>query len=167
MLIPPVRSTWAPRGKTPLLRHRYRQDRISAIMALAVSPKRRRIGLYLRLRRRNLTGHDVRLFLRHLLRHLRGLVVLLWDRGSIHTRRMVQAFVRSRPRLMAEHFPAYAPELNPAEHIWTNTDRSLANTDPWDLDELDGMLRCQVRRVRHSQRLLLSCIHASDLPWPR
>jgi hypothetical protein len=50
---------------------------------LAVSPKRRRLALELKFRTRNLTGLDVRAFLKGLLRHLKGPVVLLWDRGTI------------------------------------------------------------------------------------
>jgi putative transposase len=162
-----VVRTWSPRGCTPLFYHSYRQDRISAISGLAVSPRRRHLALYLRLRKRNLKGPDVLLFLIHLLKHLRGHVFLLWDRGSIHRYSKVKAFIRAHPRLHVEFFPAYAPELNPAEFVWNQADRALANTSAEDLDELDGMLRCSTRRIRHSQRLLRSCIHASELPWPR
>jgi putative transposase len=110
-----VARTWAPKGETPVVRYLYKQDRISAISALAVSPKRRRLALSLHLRTRNLTGLDVRAFLRHLLRHLRGPVVLLWDRGPIHRRREVTQWITAHPRLHVEELPAYAPELNPAE----------------------------------------------------
>jgi hypothetical protein len=41
LLIPNVRKTWAPRGETPLLWHRYRHDRISAISAVTVSAAER------------------------------------------------------------------------------------------------------------------------------
>ena len=159
--------TWAPKGRTPIVRDLYKQDRLSAISALAVSPKRRRVALYLRLRRRNLTGLDVRAFLRHLLRHLRGPVVLLWDRGTIHRRKAVKQWITAPPRLHVEEFPAYAPELNPAEYVWAQTDRALANRAPMDLRQLNGMLRSTVRRLRHSPRLLWSCIYASDLPCVR
>ena len=54
---------------------------------MAVSPWRRQVALYLYCRARNLTGLDIETFLRHLLRHLRGPVDLLWDRGPIHRRR--------------------------------------------------------------------------------
>jgi len=40
LLIPSVRKTWSPVGQPPLLRHRYRHDRISAISGIAVSRKR-------------------------------------------------------------------------------------------------------------------------------
>lgn len=159
--------TWAPKGSTPIVRYCYKHDRISAISALAVSPKRRRLALYLHLRTRNLTGLDVRAFLKHLLRHLRGPVVLLWDRGTIHRRSEVTQWIRRHPRLQVEPFPAYAPELNPAEYVWNQADRALANSAPTDLVQLNGMLRHSVRRIRGSQKLLWSCIYASDLPWTR
>jgi len=43
----------------------------------------------------NLTGLDIETFLRHLLRHLRGPVDLLWDRGPIHRRGNFQALPRA------------------------------------------------------------------------
>ncbi len=167
LLIPNVARTWAPKGCTPIVRYFYKQDRISAISALAMSPRRRRLALYLHLRTHNLTGLDVKAFLQHLLRHLRGPVVLLWDRGTIHRRREVKRWITAHPRLQAEEFPAYAPELNPAEYVWNQADRALANSAPTDLLQLNGMLRRSVRRIRGSQKLLWACIHASDLPWTR
>lgn len=167
MLIPNVARTWAPRGHTPFVYHLYKRDRISAISALAVSPKRRRLALYIQCRTRNLTGLDVRTFLTHLLKHLRGPVVLLWDRGPIHRRKEVKQFLCTHPRLRVEDFPAYAPELNPAEYVWTQADRALSNSASEDLAELRGRLQTSVRRLRGSQQLLWSCIYASDLPWAR
>jgi transposase len=159
--------TWAPKGETPHLQHRYRRDRLSVCTGLAISPRRRRLGLYLRCRPRNLNGLDIRAFLRHLLRHRRGPIALLWDRGRPHRRREVQAFIAGHPRLRAHYFPAYAPELNPAEFVWTQTNRQLANGVPDDLVDLRHQLDAAVRRLRRSQPLLMSCVHASDLPWPR
>jgi putative transposase len=149
------------------VRHRYRRDRLSVCSALALSPKRRRLALYLRCRPRNLTGPDIRAFLQHLLRHLRGPVDLLWDRSQIHRRREVRAFVRAHSRLHVHDFPAYAPELNPAESVWTQADRALANGVPDDLADLRHGLDTAIRRLRRSQDLLCSCIYASDLPWVR
>jgi hypothetical protein len=74
---------------------------------VAVSPRRRQIALYLHCRARNLTGLDIETFLRHLLRHLRGPVDLLWDRGPIHRRRNVQHFLVRHPRLHVHFFPAH------------------------------------------------------------
>jgi hypothetical protein len=47
-LIPHVAKTWAPRGQTPVIQHRYRRDKISVISGVSVSPKRQRLGLDLK-----------------------------------------------------------------------------------------------------------------------
>jgi len=126
------------------------------------------LALYLRLAtNRAFTGLDVRAFLQALLRHLRGAVVLLWDRGTIHTRREVQVYLAAHPRVSPYDFPPYAPELNPAEHIWTQADAALANGAPQHVGQLQGRLRYAIRKLRNSQRLLWSCIYASQLPWRR
>lgn len=165
-LTPTVRRTWAPKGQTPQFYHWFKRDKLSAISALTVSPHQRHLGLYLRLATdRALTGLDVRAFLHALLQHLRGAVVLLWDRGTIHTRQAVHTYLEAHPRLHPYAFPPYAPELNPAEHIWNQADAALANGAPPHLAQLRGRLRRATRRLRGSQRLLWACIHASDLPW--
>ena len=132
---------------------------------MAVSPKQRRLALYVRLQTRSFNGLDVRRFLRHLLRHLHGPVVLLWDRGPIHRRRELQEFIRRHPRLHIEPFPAYAPELNPAEYVWCQSDSRLANSAPAHVPALYRLLRAALQKTRSSQQLLWSCIHASQLPW--
>ena len=117
LLIPNVRKTWAPIGCTPTVRHSYRRDKLSAISAVSVSPAHTRVGLYMHLHPDNITGAEVVVFLRNLLRHLRGPIELLWDGGSIHKREDVKAFLSRNRRLIPHRFPAYAPELNPDEFV--------------------------------------------------
>lgn len=70
--------TWAPPGRTPHLRCAGHWTKVSAISALTVSPRRRRIALYARFHAlRNIRSAEVVAFLRRLLRHLRGPVFLL------------------------------------------------------------------------------------------
>ena len=88
-------KTWAPRGQTPLLYHRLRRDRISVISGISVSPRRRRLGLYYRLHAKNIKHPEVCDFVRHLLRHLRGPVVLLWDGGPIHKGEAIRSLLVS------------------------------------------------------------------------
>ena len=71
------------------------------------------------------------------------------------------------PRLHVHDFPAYAPELNPAEYVWAKADHELANGAPDDLRKLRDRLADATRRLRRSQDLLWSCIYASDLSWAR
>ena len=163
-MIPNVRRTWAPRGKTPLLRHRYQRDKISAISAVSVSARRHRLGLYVQFYLDNLTQTEVAIFLRYLLRHLRGSIVLLWDSGSIHKGAEVHQILRRHRRLHCESFPSYAPELNPDEFVWHHFKGKLANGRPDNVDELmDTLCRITIK-VRKRQDLLRSFVTASDLP---
>lgn len=144
-----------------------RWTKLSAISALSVSPKRKRLALYARFHPdKNIRAPEVAYFLRHLLRHLLGQVVLLWDRGRPHRAQHIQQLLDRYSRLHPYPFPAYAPELNPDEFVWTQLKRSMANSVPKDVGHLRRLLRAPMRRLRCSQKLLWSCIEASDLPWP-
>ena len=164
LLIPNVRRTWAPRGQTPIVWHRYRHDRVSAISAVTVSFRRQRLGLYLHLHRENISQAEVVLFLRYLLQQIRGPIILLWDSGSIHTGAETREFLGRHPRLHVETFPAYAPELNPDEQVWNHCKAALANGRPDDLDELMATLTRVSRKARRRPSLLRSFVTASDLP---
>jgi putative transposase len=125
------------------------------------------VGLYYHLQERNIKAPDVAGFVHHLLQHLRGHVVLLWDKARIHKGKPVTALCRRYKRLHLEWFPGYAPELNPVEFVWNQEKRELANHCPAGIKELKRKVRSNSRRIKHSQRLLRSCIWASALPWQR
>lgn len=164
LLIPSVRTTWAPRGQTPLLRFWQRHDKISIISGVAVSPQRQHVGLYDQLHTTNIPHPEACAFLRHLLRHLRGLVIVLWDNGRIHRGQPIRDFCRAFPQLHVEFFPASAPELNPDERVWHRAKAALANGRPDDLAALAAHRRTSLTRLRRSPRALRSCITQSDLP---
>src|SRR5919109_315719 len=158
LLIPNVKRTWAPRGNTPTLRYCFKHSKISAISALAVSPKRKHLARYLQFRRRSFKGPDVKRFLQDLLKQVPGPIILLWDSGRIHRHHEVKTWCEAHPRLQVEEFPGYAPELNPAEYVWCQSDSALANSMPEELDELKTLLVATKRRLLRSQDLLWSCI---------
>jgi len=165
MLAPQVRRTWAPKGKTPILRHRYKHDRISVISGLSISPGRKRFGIYFIFSEENLKGSHVADFLRYLLRHLRGKVIVVWDNAATHRGEPIRAMLRRFKRLCLEALPPYAPELNPAEGIWSQAKRSLANGRPNDSDELANEVGDALIDIGLSQSLLRACIKQSDLPF--
>jgi len=111
MLIPTRRRTWGPEGRTPHLPYSYKHDRISALAVLTVSPIRRHVGLYARFQQEAFKAVQVASFLRQLLGHLPGPVILLWDQGQIHKGPAIRQVLEEYSRLHTEWFPKYAPEL--------------------------------------------------------
>jgi hypothetical protein len=124
MLTPTVRRTFAPRGRTPILRSWDRRDRISAISAITVGPTRRRLGLVYRLLPDdvNARGEHTVEFLRELRRQLPVPMTILWDKGNIHDRsKPVRAYLADHPSIETVPFPSYTPEANPDEGVWISS----------------------------------------------
>ncbi len=138
--------------------HRHRQgrrDRISVISGISLSPKRHHLGLYYLLFFENIGQEEVCVFLRELLRHLRGPVIVLLDNSTTHEGEPLEKLRRKHPRLTIEHFPSYAPQLNPDEGVW-----SLAKQEE---ELMEDVIR-SINGVRASAEKLRGCILQSELP---
>lgn len=151
-------------GQTPVVRHRYAHDRISAISGIAVSPQRGHCTLYCQLYEDNIQGEEVAAFLRHLLRQIPGHLVVVLDNGGIHRGAPIQELLARTSRLHLEPFPPYAPELNPDEGVWNHLKARLANGRPDTQAELMDVLAEEICRLAASPSLLRGCIDQSDLP---
>jgi transposase len=165
LLVPSIVRTWAAKGKTPFIRVAGTWNKISAISALSLSPKQKCMSLYFQLHaNKNIRTEQVVGFLRHLLRHLHGTIFLLWDRSRTHKARLAKQFLGKHSRIHSYFFPAYAPELNPDELVWSQLKRALGNSVPENTAHLRLLITKQKRRLQRSQTRLRSCLHASDLP---
>jgi transposase len=165
LLIPNVVRSWAPVGHTPIHRHRQgRRDKISVISGISLSPRRYRLNLYYLLFYDNIGQEEVCLFLRELLRHLPGSLIVLLDNSSTHKGGPIEQLQRQHRRLRIEHFPAYAPELNPDEGVWAQAKGKLANSCPRDVDELLEDILGSIDGIRSSPDKLRGCILQSELP---
>ena len=96
-------------------------------------------------------------FLQHLLRHIAGKLLVVWDGSPIHRAQVVRDFLAhgAAKRLHLEPLPAYAPELNPAEGLWHTLKRvELRNVCCHDLPDLRARVRLATARLRqHPARL--------------
>lgn len=154
-MLPSVVRTFAPRGKTPILREHLTRDHLSVISGVTPEGK-----LYMRVQETPYRSPDVVRFLRHLLRHIRGKVLVLWDGAPIHRSQVVKDYLASgaTKRLHLERLPAYAPEINPDEGVWGYLKGvELRNLPCRDLNHLRAELRKATRRLRHKPHVLRAC----------
>jgi transposase len=166
-LHPLVRRTWALCGQTPILQHRTRHHRkISTIGGISISPGRRRLSWYLHFHPdESIRQEQIIAFLRDVLLHLGGHVIVVWDRLGAHRGAQIREFVRRRRRLTLEELPAYAPELNPNEYGWSYLKYGkLANFCPHDLGELEQRVIKTAREAQTEQHLLRAFVRATGLP---
>lgn len=165
---PHVRRTLAPKGKTPILKTKgAHREKVSLVAALSLSPRRGRLGLYWRTYPREYVNNDrAAAFLRYVLGHLRGNVIVVWDGGTMHKGGPIAKVLEDYPRLSLERLPSYAPELNPVEFLWTHLKCGvLANFVPDTVLQLDAALRKHLQRAKRSPKRLRSFGDASKLPF--
>jgi transposase len=170
LLSPLVRRTLAPKGQTPILQHRAKdREKVSLIAALTISPRSHQLGLYFSsLCNDSFDSAAVAAFLRQVLRHLRGPVIVVWDRGPMHHGQSMRDLREQCSRLEIEYLPPYAPDLNPVEQLWSYLKWGrLSNYSVQDAAELDDLAHNELADISIDRKRLRSFWAASDLPTPR
>src|SRR5690606_26133810 len=165
-LTPTVRRTLAPRGQTPVLPCWDGRDKISAISAITLSPRRHLPGLEFLLLpdRKNFRAEQVVDFLELLRRRYRRFTVI-WDRGPIHSKsKVVRGYLAGHPEVVAEDLPGYAPELNPDEMVWgwVKYGRLCHYAAP-GLGELRGQVEAEMEDLAAYPYMLLDFLDHTEL----
>lgn len=113
---------------------------------------------------RNFRTPGIYLFLSRLLSKLRRPLTVVLDRLSAHRGAARRLEARFGNRIKFEWLPAYAPELNPVEHVWGHTKcGDLANYVPEDIDALKDELIDSLERKRGEGELLRSFFKQAEL----
>jgi hypothetical protein len=93
-----------------------------------------------------------------------GKIVLVWDNLGIHHSKAMGEFIDAHSDwLTVFHLPAYAPELNPAEGVWSLLKRSMANFLAPDLDHLAGMVKHRLKVIQHHPDIIDGCLSPTGL----
>jgi hypothetical protein len=165
MLQPLRRRVWAPVGQTPIRYPWARHDRLSVLCALTVAPWQARFNLYYRLLDQNCRAGDVMQFLRFVHGRLRRTLLVIWDRWQPHRSASARLTQEGCSWLDPQWLPAYAPELDPVEFVWTQAKYGdLANWIPEDLDDLRFHLQQCLETYRRDPARLYSFFRNAQLP---
>ena len=162
---PTVRRTWAVKGRTPVVKSSGSWKNLSLMGTLVCTAGGRKPKLFLKSRPGAVNADVVLVYLKELRRHLRGRKLLLfWDGLPAHRAKIVQKFLEAhQARIRAVRFPAYAPELNPPEYLWSALkSKDLANLEP-ELRVVSRAVGKGYRRIRRRPDLLKGFLKASKL----
>jgi len=142
--------------------------KVSVIGALVISPRRHRVRAYFSiLAEASFDGEHVLQFLKQLCRTLRVPIALIWDRLQAHVGEPVKGWLaHNRHRIRAELLPAYAPELNPVELIWSHAKTNgLANFAPLEFTDLATQAHLTLLAIGDDQLLLRSFLRHCALSF--
>lgn len=152
--------TWAPQGETPILKYSF-WEHLSAISAMTPEGK-----LYTSIQETAFRGPDIVRFLKHLLRHVEGKLLVIWDGLPAHRGQAVREFLRQggARRIHLERLPSYAPDLNPDEGVWNYLKNvELRNLCCHHIQELRQELRKAIARLRHKTDVIQSFVRQAGL----
>jgi transposase len=176
-LRPPKGRTWAPRGARPVEAVRGGGTGRVNIAGVACYRPGHRPHLFYKLhvyhRRKGeakaFTWSEYRDLIIAVHRELAAPLVWVWDNLNIHLAPQLADFAdQNKDWLRVFQMPAYAPELNPAEGIWSLLKRAIANFAAADLDSLVRIIKRKLKKIQYRPHLINGCLAGTGLviePW--
>ena len=171
-LRPPKACTWARRGRTPVVEVSGKgSGRISVAGLVCIKPGHRPRLLY-RIKvhrprkgeRRSFAETDYAALLDAAHQYLKAPIVLIWDNLNVHKRAELRAFTGAQPWLRVFWLPAYAPDLNPVEGIWSVLKRGvLANLAVASFAHLVQVIRHGLKKIQYQPGLIEGCLAGTGL----
>jgi transposase len=165
-LLPVTRRTWAPRGRTPVLRHHGKWTRASTAAGLCYGSRGGGAALAFHHHQGAYDTDTLIGALEGLRRFLGGQkATLVWDGLPAHRSNVMRAWLgRQRSWLVVEPLPGYAPELNPVEPLWASLKGTeLANLAGDTLEEIIVAAERGIQRIRATPHLPFSFLRYCGL----
>lgn len=161
-LLPLLAHTWAPCGQTPVLVERAGRTHLSLIAAIAPNGR-----IYVAGQDQSFTSEDIVWFLTKLCsRYRKQKMLVIWDGAAIHRSEVVKAFLKQRPgRIHLERLPAYSPQLNPVELVWSQLKRYLKNQVFTDLEDLTVAVLDQVKYLESNPKLVQALFNKKEIAF--
>lgn len=171
----PARArTWAPRGQTPIVKVTGKgSGRISVAGLTCFRSGQRSRLIYRALVHKGRKGEkkgfrepDFAALLDAAHQQLDGPIVLVWDNLQGHVSTAMRAVIAARPWLRVYTLPAYAPELNPVEKVWSHLKRSLANLAAGTATNLAQLAKTRLKKMQYADGLIDGFFKATGLSPP-
>ena len=171
-LRPPKGRTWAPRGARPVVQVRGAGGGRGCIAGAACYRPGDRPHLFYQLRvcrrrkgePKGFTWGDYRELIIATHRSLSAPLVWCWDNLNIHLApELAGVAAENKEWLRIYRLPAYAPDLNPAEGIWSLLKRAMVNFAAADLDGLVRIIKRKLKKIQYRPHMIDCCLAGTGL----
>ena len=139
---------------------------MSLSATIVCTPQGNRPRLFLKSLPHSVKWPDVIAYIKELKRHHRNKKLLLfWDGLAAHKAKAVRAYLKTqRAWLRVERLPAYCPEINPPEYLWSAMKHKyICNLPPEGKQRLKQLVAKSYRTIRNNTTLLKGFLKASGL----
>jgi len=134
--------------------------------AILCRPDGHKPELLLKNKAGSVKSSDIIEYLEELKKHVgRRKLLLIWDGLPAHRSKLVTKFLKKQKRwLKVIRYPAYAPELNPPEYLWSAMKgKDLSGLRPEGCKGLIKAVEKSRKRIENDQQLLKGFLAASEL----
>jgi len=153
-LTPVMGKTWAPKGKTPIVKVTGKRGGLCVTSAISPAGK-----LIFRIEKKRVNA-DIHIeFLEQMLKqHPKRKIIVIEDRAPAHRAKKVKEFVGKNKRRLAVYLlPSYAPELNPDEHVWEYLKgHQLKAHQAKDTKELKKLVKRKMQVIQRKKKVINS-----------
>jgi len=153
-LIPVMGKTWAPKGKTPIIKVTGKRGGLCVTSAISPAGK-----LIFRIEKKRVNADKHIEFLEQMLRqHPKRKLIVIEDRAPAHRAKKVKEFVENNKRRLTVYLlPSYAPELNPDEHVWEYLKGyQLKAHQAHDTKELRKLVKKKMQSIQRKKQVINS-----------
>jgi len=155
-------NTWGTRGQRPEVPHNSAHLSVSAISAVGAHGKFRFMTV-----QGTVNGAVFKKFLMRLMHDAKESIYLVVDNCRIHKSKVVKEYVaRLQGRLKMFFLPAYAPELNPDELIWSGMKSTLGKLPPAKSKlQLSTRASSYLQSIQHLPSKILAVFESPDTSY--
>ncbi len=153
-LTPVMGKTWAPKGKTPVVKVTGARGGLCVTSAISPAGK-----MVFRIEKEKVNAKKHIEFLEQIMKqHPRRKIIVIEDRAPAHRAKKVQEFIQKHKKRLAVYFiPSYAPELNPDEHVWEYLKAyQLKAHQAKTTEELKGLVKRKMQGIQRRKGLVNS-----------
>jgi transposase len=152
-------TTWAPKGKTPVIRTTGARHSLNLISAISAKGQMRFMTI-----KGKLTSESFINFLERLMKNQDKPIYLIVDGHPVHRSTRVRSFVESTEgKLKLFYLPPYSPELNPDEQVWNQLkNHRIGKMILKSMEDMTEKVHSSMRSIQRSPELIMSFFRHKD-----
>lgn len=152
-------TTWAPQGRTPIVRATGQRHSVNMISAISSNG-----GLQFMLVDGRSNAQVFKQFLQQLMLDAQVPIILIVDGHPIHKANLIKEYVAStKGRLELHYLPPYSPQLNPDEQVWKNVKERTAKQFPIDKWQLRTFLKNALERLQQMPEISVDSLRIQNV----
>ncbi len=152
-------TTWAPKGKTPVVEATGARFSLNMISAINMQGKLRFMVV-----KGSVSSDQICDFLFRLMHNAEKPIFLIWDGHPTHRSKKVKQCIESFDGMLEVYtLPSYSPELNPVEQVWNNVKHhGIGRKKIFGPDQLKSLVLGQLRRLQRLKSIVKAFFRHPD-----